>query len=308
MASYTYPVARPEGTLTTAQIHLLLSNPNIVAKRVADLAKMRFIADFLLTGRWEARAGSILYETGEEIFPADAPESISPGAAYPKTVMTAGELAAAKSDKRGLGTGITDEKISREGLTYVNKALQRLVNGIIRDVDTIAMAVIMSKITSTFASPQGAWDSAGAVAEALMSIRGTRADLGTGLDLETVVLKPAKFAKVVGMLVDDKALPREQGNMIVTGHIPFDALGFTWATSPFYTADNPRLIDREQLGGMADEKIASPEFRTAGDSKVEVASERNKDIVDGYRVRARRVTVAVVTEPLAGVEITGTGL
>lgn len=307
MPSYTYPVARPEGTLTTAQIHLLLSNPTIVAKRVAELARMRFIADFLLSGRYEAKGGGIFYETGEEIFPADSTEAVAPGASYPKTVLTSGEIAAAKTDKRGLSSDITDEKISREGISYVNKALGRLTNGAIRDVDTIAMAVIASKVTSTFASPQGAWDTAGAIAEALLSIAGTRADLGTGLSLDTVVLKPSKFAKVVGMLVDDKALPREQGNLVVTGQIPFDALGFTWATSPFYLSDNPLLVDREQLGGMADEKIESPEFRPAGDSLVEVASDRAKGN-DKYELRARRVTVPVVTEPLAGVTITSTSL
>ena len=307
MASYTYPVAAPTGTLTTAQIHLLLSNPTVVAKRVAELAKMRFIADFLLSGRYEAKGGGIFYETGEEIFAADSIEAITAGGAYPKTVLTSGEIAAAKTDKRGLGTDITDEKISREGISYVNKGLQRLVNQVIKDVDGIALAVVLSKVTSTFASPQGAWITAGAIAEALLSISGTRADLGTGLNLDTVVLKPSKFAKVVGMLVDDKALPREQGNVVVTGSIPFDALGFTWATSPFYTSDDPLLVDREQLGGMADERIESPEFRTAGDSNVEVASDRAKGL-DKYELRARRVTVPVVTEPLAGVTITGAAL
>lgn len=305
MPSYTYPVARPEGTLTAQQIHLLLNNPNVVARRVAELAKMRFIADFLLSGTYEARGGGIFYETGEEIFAADAPESIAPGSSYPKTVLTSGEIAAAKTDKRGLATDITDEKISREGMTYVNKGLQRLVNSVIRDVDTIAMAIIMSKVTTTYTS--AAWTTTGAMAEALLAISGTRADLGTGLNLDTVVLKPSKFAKVVGKLIDDKALPREQGNIVITGQIPVDALGFTWATSPYYTSDNPMLVDRTQLGGMADEKIESPEFRTAGDSRVEVASDRAKGN-DKYELRARRVTVPVVTEPLAGVTLMSTGL
>jgi hypothetical protein len=305
MPSYTYPVARPEGTLTTAQIHLLLSNPNIIAKRVAELSKMRFIADFLLTGNYEARGGGIFYETGEEIFTADAPESIAPGASYPKTVLTSGEIAAAKTDKRGLGTDITDEKISREGITYVNKGLGRLTNSVIRDVDTIAMAIIMSKVTTTYAS--ATWSTTGAMAEALLAISGERADMGTGLNLDTVVLKPAKFAKVIGKLIDDKALPREQGNIVITGQIPVDALGFTWATSPFYTSDNPMLVDRDQLGGMADENIQSPEFRSVAGSKVEVASDRAKGN-DKYELRARRVTVPIVNEPLAGVQLTGTGL
>lgn len=305
MSSYTYPVARPEGALTTQQIHLLLSNPRLIAKRLATIADQKFIADYLLSGRYVAANGGIFYETGEEIFAADAPEPVAPGAAYKRTVLTAGEIAAAKTDKLGLGTDITDEKISREGFSYVTKGLAKLANSVIRDVDGRAMAVIASKVTST-AAATGAWTTPGAVLETLVSVAGTRAE-GTGIDLETVVLKPAKFAKLVGMLVNAEALPREQGNIILTGRLPFDALGFTWATSPQYLSDDPLFVDREQLGGMADENIESPEFVRYQNSPLEVASDRVKGL-DKYDLRARRVTVPVVTEPLAGAKITGTNL
>lgn len=305
MASYTYPVARPEGTLTPAQIQLLLNNPRLLAKRLAKLADFGFIADYLLTGRYSTTAGGIFYETGEEIIPADAPEPVAPGAAYKRTVLTAGEIAAAKTDKLGIGTDITDEKLSREGFSHVRKGLVKLANSVIQDVDSRAMAVIASKVTST-AAASAAWTTPGAVLETLVSVNGTRAE-GTGIDLETVVLKPTKFAKLVGILVDAGAFPREQGNIVVTGRLPFDALGFTWATSPRYTADDPLFVDRDQLGGMADEDLQSPEFARFENSPVEVASERVRG-QDKWDVRARRVTVPVVTEPLAGVKITGTNL
>lgn len=305
MGSYTYPVARPEGALSEAQIHLLLSNPRVVAKRLATLADQKFIADFLLSASLTAAGGGIFYETGEEIFAADAPESIAPGAAYPKTVLTAGEIAAAKTDKRGISTDITDEKISREGFSFVTRALQRLVNTIVEDVDSRAMSVIASKVVSTATASAG-WTTPGAVLETLVATHAARAD-GTGIDLDTLVLKPSKFAKVIGMFVDKGALPREQANVLLTGNLPFDALGFTWVTSPRYSSDNPMFVDRDQLGGMADEKIASPEFARAGSFNVEGASERVRGL-DKYEVRARRVTVPVVLDPNAGVVITGTSL
>jgi hypothetical protein len=176
---------------------------------------------------------------------------------------------------------------------------------VVRTVDSRALAVILSKVTSTFASPS-TWTTAGKIIEALTSISGTRADGGTGLDLDTVVLKPAQYAKVIGMLVDDKALPREAGNIAISGNLPVDALGYTWATSPFWTSSDPILVDRAQLGGMADEDLESPDYVRVPDFNVETWSERNKR--DGYDVRARRVVVPVVTEPLAGVKITNTGL
>lgn len=305
MASYTYPVARPTGTLTTAQIHLLLRNPNLVAKRAAKIADSKFIADYLLSQRLRAEGGGIFYETGEEIFTADAPEAVEPGGSYPKTVLTSGEIAAAETDKRGLGSDITDEKISREGFGYVRKGLVRLTNGVIRDTDSRAMAVIASKVTSTTAA-SASWTTAGKMLETLATVSGDRAD-GTGIDLSTLVLKPSKFAKAVGILVDAGAFPREKGNLVVDGNLPFDLLGYTWATSPRYTSDNPMFIDREQLGGMADEDISSPEFRRFEGSLVEASSERVAGN-DKYELRVRRVTVPVVLEPLAGVTITGTGL
>jgi hypothetical protein len=305
MANYTYPTAAPEGSLTTAQTHLVLSNPRLLAKRIAELSKMKFIGDFLLPQRFEAKGGGIFYENGEEIFAADAPESVAPNSAYPKTVLTQGEISAAKTDKVGLETTITDEKISQRGFAVVRTGLQKLVNSVIRTVDSRALAVILSKVTSTFASPS-TWTTAGKIVECLTSIAGTRADGGTGLDLDTVVLKPAQYAKVIGMLIDDKAFPREDGEIAIAGNLPVNALGFTWTTSPFWTSNDPYLVDREQLGGMADEDLESPDYVRVAGSNVETWSERNKR--DGYDVRARRVVVPVVLEALAGVKITNTGL
>ncbi len=305
MASYTYPVARPEGTLTPQQVHLLLGNARLVAKRAATLADSKFIADYLLGAPLYAANGGIFYETGEEIFAADSPESIEPGSGYPKTVLTEGELAAAKTDKRGLATDITDEKITRQGVVYVNRGFSRLTNSVIRDVDSRAMAVIASKVTAT-AAASAAWTTPGAVLETLLTQQGNVGD-GTGIDLDTVVLKPSKFAKVVGMFVDKGVLPREQGNLIITGRLPFDAYGFTWVTSPRWSSDNPMMVDREQLGGMADEKIVSPEFARFGNSLVEASATRAAT-KDKWELRVRRATVGVVLEPKAGISITGTGL
>lgn len=302
--SYTYPVAYPSDALTTEQIHLLLSNPRVIAKRVAILASMGFLADFLLSGRFKAIGGGVFYETGEEIFAEDAPEAVAPNAEYPKTAMTAGELAAAKTVKWGLETTLTDEKISREGMSVVNKALARLANTVIRHVDGVAWGVISAKVTSTAASDS--WTSPGAAVKAVTAVQLERANLATGLNLNTIVLPPAQYANVLSMLVDAKVLPVEGPNPVKDGTKPVNALGLTWATSPFVTGTDPWLVDRDQLGGMADEKLTSPGYASASGTNIEGYTSRTQR--DSYDVRARRVTVPVVTEPLAGVRLTGTGL
>ena len=302
MASYTYPVKHPEGTLTTEQLHLLLSSPARIAKRVADVSKMRFIADYLLQGRFDATGGGVYYDTGEDPFATDDPRVVGALGEYPKTLLFEGDTVGVATKKWGIETDISDEKVSREGLSYVNKAIARIANSVIRRVDGIAMAVIAAKVISTFAA--GAFATAGDMVSKITLIRGERADLGTGLDLSTIVMTPAQYAKVIKILVDDKALPREAQNPAISGQIPVDALGLTWAVSPHYTGANPILVDREQLGGMGDERLSSPDYASSGN--IDVYAKRNGN--DSQTVRGRRVTVPVVTDPLAGVQLTGTGL
>ncbi len=302
---YTYPVKHPSGALTTEQLHLFLSNPRVIARRVADITQMRFIADYLLQGRFDATGGGIFYETGEPIDAGADPEAIAPLGEFPLVTLEDGEVVSAKTDKWGLDTMVSDEKIARQGRTPVDRGILRVSNSIVRYVDSVAMAVIASRISSAFNS--GAWDSAGAAVESLITIQAEREQLGQGFELDTVVLRPAQYAKVIGMLIDDKALPRESGATAVQGNLPVDALGLTWATTPHFQGSNPLLVDRDQLGGMADEKLNSPGYASAGDFGVEVKTIRDDD-AEGYKLRGRRVTVPVVTEPLAGVQLVGTGL
>jgi hypothetical protein len=304
MASYTYPVQRPTGTLTPEQTHLLLRNPQLISKRVASLSDQRFISDYLLGGRFSAEGGGIFYETGEQIFPADLSESVAPNGEYPKTVMVDGEIVSAKTDKRGLETDVTDERIKRGAQGAVDRALTKIVNGLVRDVDSIGMAVIASKVTDVYNS--GAWTSVANVVNALATAKANREDLALGLNLDTIALSGAQWAKVMGLFASAGVLPREDGNPIVNGAFPTNLLGYTWVTSPHIVGSDPLLVDREQLGGMADEDLGSPDYVRNGDFNVETYSKRND--TDSYTIRARRVVVPVVLEPRAGLRITGTTL
>lgn len=313
--SYTYPAAPATvgSDLTTVEVHHLMKSPAALRKRLQEILKHKFIADFLLAGRFQAVGGAILYETGEEIFPADSAEAIEPGGEYPRTVLTAGELAAAKTVKWGLDAPVTDEAIARMLLNPVDKALRKLANGNIRDVDGVALAVIASVVTQTVSVTTGtngvntgAWSTDDAIIEGVLAVKAKAEELNVGdeFDYNTVVLKPTQFAKVAGKLVTGGLVPREQQNVILTGVIP-DYLGLTWTTSTHVPFTDPILVDREQLGGMADEKLGGPGY--TGLDGLEVKTIRN-DETDSYIVRSRRVTVPVVLEPRAGVIIDDTGL
>ncbi len=304
--SYTYPLARPSGTLTAAQVHMLLSQPRVIAKRVQKLTDQRFIADYLLGQRFEAKGGGIFYETGEQIFAPDASEAIEALQEYPLTVLPNGDIAAAKTQKRGLGTEISDEKISRDNIVALDRGLGRIANQVVKDVDAIAMAVVIAKITDTYAS--SAWSSVANVVTGLLAAQAAREDLALGINADTIALTGAQWAKVMGLFASAGVLPREgNNNPLVNGNYPVNLLGYTWVTSPWITGGNPLLVDREQLGGMANEDIQSPDWTKAGPEGVETYVKR-LDGRDGYRAAARRITVPVVIEPHAGVAITGTGL
>lgn len=312
---YTYPAppATVGSDLTTIEVHHLLKTPTVLRKRMSEVLAQKFIADFLLPGRYTAVGGAILYETGEEIFPADSAEAVAPGGNFPTTVLTAGELAAAKTVKWGLDTLVTDEAIARLGIATVNRALRKVANGMIRDVDSVALAVIASKVTQvvgvnggTNNVATGAWSTDDAIIEGVLAVKAKAEELnvGEGYDYDTVALKPTQFAKVAGKLLTGGLLPREAQNPILSGVIR-DFMGLTWVTSTHVAFTDPLLVDRNRIGGMADENLASPGY--AGLDGLETKSIR-EDVTDSYRLRGRRVTVPVVLEPNAGVIIDDTGL
>lgn len=303
---YTYPEApaRTGSDLSTVEVHQIMKNPNVLRKRLQALAAQKFISDFLLPQRFQAVGGSLLYETGEEIFPDDDPEAITPGGAYPQSTLTGGELASVKTTKWGRDYPVTDEAISRLNISPVDRALNKAANGMIRFVDSVALSVIASKVTSTYAG--GAWTEAAQIIDNVLVAKAKHEEdtVGEGYDLDVVVLRPTQYAKVMSILLSDGALPREATNPINSGSFP-NYLGLTWTTSTHVPFTDPFLVDTKVLGGMADEKIESPGY--SGKDGIEVKSIRDEDH-DGYRVRGRRVTVPVVVEPLAGVRVTGTGV
>ena len=116
-------------------------------------------------------------------------------------------------------------------------------------------------------------------------------------------------------LGEDVVLPRDAGQVdvvrlgvvlqLVDGHLR-DVLGLLALGRLGFRLG--LVVDRQQLGGMADEDIQSPGYAKSNGIEVKTNRLVGSDDRDGYRVRARRVTVPVVLEPSAGVRITGTGI
>lgn len=304
---FHYPIPALSGSLTPEEVHQLLGNHRAVARRFKSIVQERFIADYLLAGRYPVVNGSVIYpDTGESLYTIDDTEEVAPGGEYPLTVTDNGTYAAARTSKRGHDTEVYDETIASLGIDPVNRAVGKLANSVIRDVDRAAIAVIASKVVKTYAS--GAWTTGEAIVEAVLLAKAASANTQDNTyDFNTMVLKPTQFAKVGAYLINGGFVPRENGDML-RGNLPVDALGLTWVTTDHVPVPDPMLVDRDQLGGMGDWDIMSPGYTRVGNIDTKVSRLQGEDDRDGYRLRARRNAVAVVVDPNAAVRLTGTGV
>lgn len=295
--------------LTVVQTHHLMNSPEIITRRELDITDQGFIADFLLPQRFTAQGGGIVYETGgETLYPVHAPERVEPGGEYPLTTFDNGGLATARTVKWGEDSIVTDEAISRERIQPVEKGLRKLGNGLIRHIDSVALGLIASAVQTRFAA-SGAWsDIERAVEDILVNIAKREEELlGEGYDFQTILLRPAQHAQLTAWLINSDKLPRESGNPLTSGVVS-GFLNKDWVTSKFVPFTDPLILDRNFLGGIADENIQSPGYvRSAEGVGIETKVIRD-DERDRYRIRARRVCVPVVKEPLAAFTITGTSL
>ncbi|BAS07344.1 hypothetical protein AHiyo4_07660 [Arthrobacter sp. Hiyo4] len=78
--STTYPQA-PARTSngTTIEIHHIMQTPALLARRILELASQRYVADFLLTGRYKVAGGAVMFETGTRSSPKTIPKPLRRG-------------------------------------------------------------------------------------------------------------------------------------------------------------------------------------------------------------------------------------
>lgn len=302
----TYPPAPPVVQGDSVLIHRLLNDPPSIARRVRLLAAQRFIADVLLPARFTAEGGSVTWEGFESLYTDRVPESIRPGREYPLTSFGIGPVQVATVQKWGQDVPVTDEAIKRLKRNPVDRAFEKLVNQMVKTVDSLALSVIASQVTQ--ATPAAAaWTTATAkqifldVAKAKQSVL----DLNEGLEPDTVVVSGMAWVAAMAEFADKGYLPRDTTAPVTTGQFPVID-GMRWLTStnlPF--TSSALVLDSNQLGGMADEDLGGPGYVSAQNG-IETKSIR-QDNDDEYRLRARRITVPIVIEPRAAFRITGVG-
>ena len=308
-----YPPGAPSISGDVLSINRFLKDTPWVARALRSVADEQFVADKILTGQFWTESGSIGYEQNESIDAGDAPKAVPPGGEYPVTNIRTGPASTANTVKWGNDTLLTDERISRERYNAVQRAFRKLMNSHIQTIDTVGLSAAVSAVTQN-TNAIASWKTGGGTSKILRDLMRTATsiiNLKQGYMPNAVFVEPAVFANVVS---DDelmKLLPREYSGLDST---PVRAGlnsaymrqigGFTFITSPNAPVTGKALmVDTAVFGGFADERLSSPDY-VQTENGLQVQSIRDKD-VDGWRIRARRITVPIVLEPAAGWLING---
>ena len=304
----------PPGTVTISGGNLtasyFLSRPDFVARRLRQLADLRYVGSNLLRGRASTTGGAIGYEVaGEGIFADAAPEVVAPGAEYSLTTTGLGTPAVAKVSKFGKDSIVTDEDIKRRNMDPVERGLLKLANSCGLVIDQACGAAIASAVTTTQAA-SSKWDGSGTAPKILldaMKAQATIAGQNMGYTADTLLVSDAAWAYLAADTGLAALMAREMlNNPVYTGrfsalagldvvHVPATNMpGGDGTVAWIIDSKNLGFIGREDLGGgyiAASDMVESKTIRL--------------DQNDAWRLRARTNFAAAVTDPLAGVKITG---
>jgi hypothetical protein len=307
----TFPAGAPVLTGDSLAISRFLNDPAAIQRRLRDFRDLRFLSDQLLTGRRRSEGGAVLYDQSEPFVTDRTVEAVSAGSEYPYANLPTGTAAIAAIQKWGQKVLLTDEELARNQYqgAAVQRALQKVINSIISQVDSITMSAVYAAITQTFnvttAGATYAWDNTTPTfLRDILRAKAVIVKLNLGYRPNVLGLNDTQYAYLMSDEKFTNALSRETtDNPVYTGEVERVA-GLTIVVSPAIT--NPIVADSTQLGFMADEMDGAVGYSVA-DLAVQVKSIRNED-TDSWDLQGRRKTVPGVQEPGAGIELINTNL
>lgn len=289
---YAYPPAAPTISGDFETISRFLNSPTLVQRALRTLAQNRFVADRLLTAQVPTEGGALLYEQNESIFTDRPAEAIEPGGQYPVTTLGVGPALIAAVKKWGLQTPITDEAIRRLRMNPVTRGMTKIVNGVVKQVDTVALTAISATVTQTFAAPT-AWTSSTRILRDILTAKATILALNQGYDPDVVVIDDLTWAILAADPTIANSRAREdKSNPVYTGDFAILAGLEVLPTPNLPVAGVAFVADSKVLGGMGNEvPLTSSSIRDEN--------------LEKWDVRAKRITTPFVQEPAAAIKITG---
>ncbi|GGN39533.1 hypothetical protein FHR83_006699 [Actinoplanes campanulatus] len=311
MPLLAYPPAPASLSGDLLTINRMLQNPAVIQRRLKMLTDIGFIADELLPAKYRTSGGSVAYEINDQpLFTNRSITAVAPGSEYPRALPQSGTAALAAVSKWGQATELTDERIKRSlpmG-SAVDWALRIVVNTIIQKIDRLAIAAVASAVTETVAAA-AVWT--GSSADILLDLEKSKAAVDgqeMGYKADTLLIDNTLYAYLAA---DDKIATlrrRESTDNPVYGGVIETIAGLKVLKTPVANmpgaASAAWVVDSRALGGLADENELDPGYASS-ENGVQVQTRRVAER-DAWHMWARRITVPVVTDPLAGRKITGT--
>lgn len=298
---FTYPAGPPTyaGDLVTA--NRFLQSPTLVAKRVDEIARQRFISDIILSQRVEASGGAIAFTSDDALYADRTPESVSPGAEYPLTGISNGVLQNVAVVKWGQDAAITDEALKRSNIAAIEEAFKKLVNSAVKQMDSTALSLIASAVAQSHTASALWTDDANAkILRDIMLAKAKITALNKGYEPNVLVVDDNIHAILASDTKLTQSFARETGSSTVNTGQFLTIAGLTVLPTNNLPSAGAWLIDTNALGGIGREDLGGG---YEGDV-IETKSIRD-EYTDGYRIRARRVVVPFVSEPGAAIKITG---
>lgn len=289
------PPATLSGDLLT--ISRFLSTPGLLQRRLRDYKDLRFVSDRILTQRFRSTGGAVLYEQSEPFVTDRTVEAVAAGSEYPFANLPTGTAALAAIAKWGQKVRLTDEEITRNvyGGAAVDRALRKVVNSIISQVDGITMSAILSAIAAQ-TTATGVWSTSTTAVpwRGILLGRSAIVQRNLGYVPDTVLVNDLGYMYLMADVGLAGLLRRETTESpVYSGDI--DRIGgMNIIVSPTMTAGTAMVLDSTQFGGMADEVDGAPGYSVA-DLAVQVKSIR-LDANDAWDLQGRRKTVPVVQE------------
>lgn len=300
----TYPYTPSQlANASAADLLAFIKSPTLLARRLGEILQaQQFVGNYLLQGRYTMQGGALAVPSNEKIRTDRKAGTVAPGAEYKLTTLSAEQYEIYTASKEGIATEIADEEIGRSLRQPVDDAMLFLQTELVFNSNDLALGVILSSVTQTMAAGAG-WSNGKQVLKDALRVQAAARRLKLGYALDTVVLNGEQYAEVIPELID--IMPNSDDTAI-TGDFPTIA-GLTWISSDDDQFSDPMFVDRRRLGGIGRENIPSPEYKpVGGDTGVEIASIREAR-ADKTVLQARNPHVPVVTNPLAGFILTGTG-
>lgn len=246
-------------------VDTFLQYPTMIPERIIALADQGFLADAIFRGSSGVQGGAVVYHESTPLYgTAGGSIEYEEWAEIPAGTGQRGQPNVARVISRGLGVKISERMRMRNAVDQVNQQITQVTNSLIKAVDDAAMNLIFnnSNIDSQAASATWATTATATVIADIMTaakavntrVDGQSEQFGYQADTllinngsETDMLLSADIQRLfLGNVADQ--------NPIFKGQLAGQLAGLTILSSPRVPSGKAAVINRNVLGGIADER------------------------------------------------------